>query len=81
MKNARSRVTSTSQTLTGSRGGKTVFTAISHMAHRSDVDVRSAGLSGRGPHGVSQTSSTRDDRRICAQARMWSTVGGSKAPP
>ena len=36
---------------------------------------------GRGPQGVSQTSSTRLDRSICAQQRTWSTVGGSKAPP
>ena len=51
------------------------------MAHLFSVGVSRLGLSGRGPQGVSQTSSTRRLLKICAQQRTWSTVGGSKAPP
>ena len=81
MKWARSRFTSTLHTRTRAVGGSAVFTASSHMAHRFNVGVLRAGLSGRGPHGVSQTSSTRRLRRIWAQQRTWSIVGGSNAPP
>ena len=81
VKYARSLLTSTSQTRTFAVGGNAELTAISHMAHLFSVGVSRLGLSGRGPQGVSQTSSTRRLLKICAQQRTWSTVGGSKAPP
>ena len=75
------RMISTSFTRTGKVVPKVASTARWHMTRRSSADVRSEGLSGRGPHGTIHTSSTLPECTISETHVRCAFVIGSKLPP